>query len=107
MPDIKLKEGKKISIDPFEFKVFLTPGHSPGHICLYEPNRKLLFTGDHILPEITPHIGFHPQSGENPLGAYLKSLEKMMKDFEIKQKQLELKEQEINNKLTQDNSNNG
>jgi hypothetical protein len=34
------------------------------------------------------------------------SLEKMMKDFEIKQKQLELKEQEINNKLIQDNSNN-
>jgi len=41
-PDIKLKEGKKISIDPFEFKVLSTPGHSPGHICLYEPHRKLL-----------------------------------------------------------------
>jgi glyoxylase-like metal-dependent hydrolase (beta-lactamase superfamily II) len=78
MPDIKLKAGKKISIDPFEFKVLSTPGHSPGHICLYEPNRKLLFTGDHILPEISPHIGVHPQSGDNPLGAYLNSLEELM-----------------------------
>jgi glyoxylase-like metal-dependent hydrolase (beta-lactamase superfamily II) len=79
MPDILLKAGKKISVDPFEFKALLTPGHSPGHICLYEPNRKLLFTGDHILPEIAPHVGFHPQSGENPLGDYLNSLEKILK----------------------------
>jgi glyoxylase-like metal-dependent hydrolase (beta-lactamase superfamily II) len=78
MPDIKLKEGKKISVDPFEFKVIATPGHSPGHICLYEPNRKLLFTGDHILPEITSHIGLHPQSGNNPLSAYLSSLRAMI-----------------------------
>ena len=78
IPDVKLKGGKKISIDPFEFKVIATPGHSPGHICLYEPNRKLLFTGDHILPEITPHIGLHPQSGTNPLKAYLSSLRSMI-----------------------------
>jgi glyoxylase-like metal-dependent hydrolase (beta-lactamase superfamily II) len=78
-PDVILKEGKKISLDPFEFKVFVTPGHSPGHICLYEPNRKLLFSGDHILPEITPNISLHPQSGENPLGDYLNSLEQIMK----------------------------
>jgi len=78
-PDILLKTGKKIVVDPFEFKVLLTPGHSPGHICLYEPNRKLLFTGDHILPDITPHVGLHPQSGENPLGGYLSSLQELLK----------------------------
>jgi glyoxylase-like metal-dependent hydrolase (beta-lactamase superfamily II) len=79
LPDVKLKDGKKITIDPFEFKVLLTPGHSVGHICLYEQNRKLLFCGDHILPEITPHIGFHPQAGPDPLGDYLKSLKNMLK----------------------------
>ena len=78
MPDIKLKDGKKFSVDPFEFKVIASPGHSAGHICLYEPNRKLLFTGDHILPQITPHIGLHPQSGNNPLSGYLESLKRMM-----------------------------
>jgi len=79
LPDVKLKAGKKISIDPFEFKVLSTPGHSPGHICLYEPKRKLLFVGDHVLPEITPHIGLHPQSGPNPLGDYLESLKSLLK----------------------------
>jgi glyoxylase-like metal-dependent hydrolase (beta-lactamase superfamily II) len=79
LPDIKLKDGKKISIDPFEFKVMVTPGHSAGHVCLYEPNRKLLFSGDHILPEITPHISYHSQSSSDPLGDYIKSLNNMKK----------------------------
>ena len=78
-PDMKLKDGKKITIDPFEFKVILTPGHSAGHVCLYEQNRKLLFCGDHILPEITPHIGFDSQAGPDPLGDYLKSLKNISK----------------------------
>jgi len=77
-PDIKLKDGQKISMDPFEFKALLTPGHSPGHMCFYEPTRKFLFSGDHILPDITPNIGLHPQSGENPLGDYVDSLKSLM-----------------------------
>jgi glyoxylase-like metal-dependent hydrolase (beta-lactamase superfamily II) len=38
----------------------------------------LLFAGDHILPEITSHIGLHPQSGQDPLGTYLNSLKELM-----------------------------
>jgi glyoxylase-like metal-dependent hydrolase (beta-lactamase superfamily II) len=78
-PDIMLKDGEKITVATSEFKVIVTPGHSPGHICLYEPKRKLLFSGDHILPDIFPHIGLHPQSGENPLGDFFKSLEALSK----------------------------
>jgi glyoxylase-like metal-dependent hydrolase (beta-lactamase superfamily II) len=74
-PDIILKDGDKITVAASEFKVILTPGHSPGHICLYEPKRKLLFSGDHVLPDIFPHVGFHPQSGVNPLSDFFKSLE--------------------------------
>src|SRR4030042_3138737 len=48
-PDVRLKDGDKISVGSSEFKVLLTPGHSPGPICLYEPKRKLFFSGDHIL----------------------------------------------------------
>jgi len=81
-PETKLKNGQKVSVDPFEFKALLTPGHSPGHMCFYEPKRKLLFTGDHILPDITPNIGLHPQSGENPLGDYINSL-KSLTELEI------------------------
>jgi len=74
-PDIMLKDGEKITVATSEFKVIVTPGHSPGHICLYEPKRKLLFSGDHILPDIFPHVGLHPQSGENPLGDFFNSIE--------------------------------
>jgi glyoxylase-like metal-dependent hydrolase (beta-lactamase superfamily II) len=74
-PDIILKDGDKITVAASEFKVILTPGHSPGHICLYEPKRKLFFSGDHLLPDIFPHVGFHPQSGANPLGDFFKSLD--------------------------------
>jgi glyoxylase-like metal-dependent hydrolase (beta-lactamase superfamily II) len=78
-PDIILKDGDKITVASSEFKVMLTPGHSPGHICFYEPKRRLFFSGDHILPDIFPHVGFHPQSGDNPLGDFFKSLEALSK----------------------------
>lgn len=84
LPKIRLSGGETISLGSFELEVLWTPGHSPGHICLYEPKRKLLFSGDHILPEITPFIGLHPQSTENPLGDFinsLKSLEKLKANF--------------------------
>jgi glyoxylase-like metal-dependent hydrolase (beta-lactamase superfamily II) len=72
-----IKTGDVISFDPFEFTVLVTPGHSPGHVCLYEPRKKFLFSGDCVLPEITPNISIHPQSGTNPLGDYFKSLEQI------------------------------
>ena len=73
-PDITLYGGETISAGSFSFQVLWTPGHSPGHICLYEPDRKILVSGDHILPTITPNIGIHPQSTGNPLGDYINSL---------------------------------
>jgi glyoxylase-like metal-dependent hydrolase (beta-lactamase superfamily II) len=78
-PDIILHGGETISQDDFHFRVIPSPGHSPGHICLYEAERRILFSGDHILPGITPNIGLNPQSGDNPLGDYLASLQEMKK----------------------------
>lgn len=52
----------------------ITPGHTPGHLCLFLPEEKLLFSGDHVLERITPNIGFHSYSGPDPLGDYLHSL---------------------------------
>lgn len=34
-----------------------TPGHSHDHLCLFDPENGVVFTGDHVLPSITPHIG--------------------------------------------------
>jgi glyoxylase-like metal-dependent hydrolase (beta-lactamase superfamily II) len=84
MPDRILHDGETITAGAFTFRVLWTPGHSSGHICLYEPAKKILLSGDHILPKITPNIGVHPQSIENPLGRYIKSLQ------EIKQLDIEL-----------------
>ena len=76
-PDIALRDREIISAGPFRLQVVWTPGHSPGHICLYEPTHKILFAGDHILPIITPNISLQPQSNTNPLGDFLNSLNKV------------------------------
>jgi len=83
LPDVTLYGGETITTGYFSFKVLWAPGHASGHICLYEPNRKILFSGDHILPTITPNIGLHPQSGSNPLGDYLDSLNSL-KQLEVR-----------------------
>ena len=74
-PEITLHGGERIPLGSFNFEVVWTPGHSPGHVCLYEPKQKVLLSGDHLLPTIFPNVGLHPQSGENPLGDYLHSLQ--------------------------------
>jgi glyoxylase-like metal-dependent hydrolase (beta-lactamase superfamily II) len=76
-PDQLFQEGDTLAHGPFYFRIFWTPGHSPGHICLYEPAHKLFFSGDHVLPGITSHIGLSPQSGPNPLGQYSASLNRL------------------------------
>jgi hydroxyacylglutathione hydrolase len=43
--DFFLTEGD-LTIGKLDFQVLVTPGHSPGSICLYWPDRKVLFTGD-------------------------------------------------------------
>jgi glyoxylase-like metal-dependent hydrolase (beta-lactamase superfamily II) len=76
-PEVMLEDGDTISNDSFEFEVLWTPGHSPGHICLYEREKKFILTGDHVLYETTSHVGFNPLSGDNPLGDYVSSLKKL------------------------------
>ena len=51
-----------------------TPGHTRGHVVFYDTPAGLLFAGDHVLPTITPSIGFEPALGDDPLGAFLASL---------------------------------
>lgn len=54
----------------------LTPGHTPGHLCLYEPEQQCLFAGDHVLFHITPNI-CRWSGVEDSLGNYLASLRKV------------------------------
>jgi glyoxylase-like metal-dependent hydrolase (beta-lactamase superfamily II) len=73
-PDRVLDGGEEIPCGRFAFKVIWTPGHSAGHICLYDARNKILLSGDHVLPHITPSVGMHVQTPSNPLADYLDSL---------------------------------
>ena len=75
---LPLEDGQEISVGDYDFQVLWTPGHSPGHVCLYEPSLKVLFSGDHILPTITPHVAQFMED-INPLTDYLNSLDKIEK----------------------------
>jgi len=79
MPDEPLYGGEVLNTGLYNLEVIWTPGHSPGHICLYEPQNQLLFAGDHILPQITPNVSYHVQSGDDPLGCYIYALQKLQK----------------------------
>ncbi|HXX59053.1 MAG TPA: MBL fold metallo-hydrolase [Dehalococcoidales bacterium] len=75
-PDIMLVGDEIITVGKFKLRVIWTPGHSPGHVCLYDADRRFLFSGDHVLPVITPNIGLLPGM-DNPLGDFTQSLNKL------------------------------
>jgi glyoxylase-like metal-dependent hydrolase (beta-lactamase superfamily II) len=78
-----LEDGDIIDIGDYHFKCIKTPGHSKGHVCLYEPRKKIFVSGDHLLGNITPGIQGR-FNDEDPLSDYLLSLEKISKlDIEI------------------------
>jgi glyoxylase-like metal-dependent hydrolase (beta-lactamase superfamily II) len=67
--------GETVSTALGPFEVLWTSGHSPGHICLYSRERKLLFSGDQIIEYITPNIAWMP--GRDMLGEFLESLDRL------------------------------
>ena len=62
----------------WEFKFLDTPGHTIGHLCMYEVNKKIMLTGDHVLPHISPNVSvdFEGKNNES-LIQYINSLEKL------------------------------
>lgn len=77
VPDLSiLKEGDVIEVGEYSFHCVETPGHTAGHICLYEADKKILVAGDHLLIDITPNIQCWSNE-EDPLKHYLESLDKV------------------------------
>ncbi|HJQ47206.1 MAG TPA: MBL fold metallo-hydrolase [Amycolatopsis sp.] len=75
-PDVLLEDGDLAPLKGRRLRAVWTPGHTPGHLCLQEPDARLLLTGDHVLPRITPNIGLHPDSADAPLASFLESLDR-------------------------------
>jgi glyoxylase-like metal-dependent hydrolase (beta-lactamase superfamily II) len=69
-------DGYTIEVGDFQLTCIETPGHSPGHMCLYDSKRKILFSGDHILFDITPNITYW-MGVKDSLRNYLASLDKV------------------------------
>lgn len=74
---ISLDGAETLAFGGRRLRVEWTPGHSPGHVCLFDLDDHLLFGGDQLLPEDTPNIGLHPQSTPNPLDDFLTSLRRL------------------------------
>jgi glyoxylase-like metal-dependent hydrolase (beta-lactamase superfamily II) len=75
-PDVLIEDGDRLEVPGWQLRALWTPGHSPGHLCFVETVGNLLLAGDHVLPRITPNIGYHPQSSPDPLGDFLASLDR-------------------------------
>ncbi|MEV7613828.1 MBL fold metallo-hydrolase [Streptomyces sp. NPDC089799] len=92
IPDRDIVPGELLPLAGRRLRAVWTPGHTPGHVCLHLeerhpadlPGNGRLFSGDHLLPGITPHIGLYEAPDEDgvtrvtdPLGDYLDSLERI------------------------------
>ncbi|MFH0896504.1 MAG: MBL fold metallo-hydrolase, partial [Candidatus Bathyarchaeota archaeon] len=75
--DETVVDGDILSLENVSLKVIWTPGHSQDHICLFNAERRLLFSGDHILPKISSNVSLHTYENGDPLMDYLNSLDKV------------------------------
>lgn len=76
-PDRLLEHGDRVDLPGWDLLAIHTPGHTPGHLCFHAERAGLVFTGDHVLPRITPHVGSNPQSTDDPLGDFLASMDRV------------------------------
>ena len=70
---VSLSDGQILDLGPCRLQTVLVPGHTPGNAMFYLPEKKIMFTGDHVLFDITPNITFWPEY-DNALQHYLDSL---------------------------------
>jgi glyoxylase-like metal-dependent hydrolase (beta-lactamase superfamily II) len=73
----RLRGGEELVIGGETWAVVHTPGHSLGHVCLWSPARRVLLSGDHLLPAITPPVSFERGFDADPLRSYLDSLRRV------------------------------
>ena len=75
-PSVRLNETDRMSFARREWMAVHTPGHTHDHLCLFDPETGTLLSGDHVLPNITPHISGLTGHGD-PLTLFFDSLDKV------------------------------
>jgi glyoxylase-like metal-dependent hydrolase (beta-lactamase superfamily II) len=73
-PDVLLEDRAGVPLPGWDLVTLHTPGHSPGHVCFHDRAGRLLFSGDHVLPRISPSVALHVQQPINPLADFLDAL---------------------------------
>ena len=73
-PDHWLPDAATVEAENRRLRVVATPGHTAGHVVYHDEQDRLLFSGDHILPQITPSLGLEGKSSPWPLRDYMDSL---------------------------------
>lgn len=73
-----VEDGDVLKVGKYELTCVMTPGHSPGHMCLYDKNKKIFFAGDMILGDITPNL-CPERFAVSALTQYLASLDRVAK----------------------------
>jgi glyoxylase-like metal-dependent hydrolase (beta-lactamase superfamily II) len=68
-----LVTGVTVDTDLGQWKTYETPGHAPSHVCLYQPEHRLLISGDHLLGRIV--LWFEYGDSSDPIAEYLSSLD--------------------------------
>ncbi len=76
-PDTWLEGDHRLTVGTRTLDAVSTPGHTQGHYVFADLDAGLMFSGDHVLPTITPSIGFEPAYPSQPLGDFLASLAKV------------------------------
>jgi glyoxylase-like metal-dependent hydrolase (beta-lactamase superfamily II) len=79
---VSVTDGTLLSYGDFRLECVWTPGHTPGHVCLYDRGKGIFFSGDHVLFDITPNITAWPTL-PNSLQHYLSSLLKIQ-DYAVR-----------------------
>jgi glyoxylase-like metal-dependent hydrolase (beta-lactamase superfamily II) len=79
---VPVRDGTRLSYGNFRLECVWTPGHTPGHVCLYDKSKGIFFSGDHVLFDITPNITTW-ETLPNTLQHYLNSLLKI-RDFPVR-----------------------
>ncbi|HEY0814444.1 MAG TPA: MBL fold metallo-hydrolase [Pseudonocardia sp.] len=74
-PDDWIEDGERLTVGDRTLVAVETPGHTRGHVVFAEEAADIMFSGDHVLPRITPSIGLEPNPAVSPLADFLMSLE--------------------------------
>ncbi|HEX4109664.1 MAG TPA: MBL fold metallo-hydrolase [Solirubrobacteraceae bacterium] len=73
LPDRELLDGVVVESDLGPWVAYETPGHAPSHVCLYQPDRRVLISGDHLLGRISQYFDYG--WSRDPIGEFLHSLD--------------------------------